>query len=68
MSTDAVSVKIIILINRMANIVDPDETARNEPSHLDLHCLHRNLIWSVRLKGLKNMRITKTKVGLHTPP
>ena len=22
-----------------ANSVDPDETARNEPSHLDLHCL-----------------------------
>ena len=21
------------------NSVDPDETARNEPSHLDLHCL-----------------------------
>ena len=24
--------------NRTANSVDPDET--NEPSHLDLHCLH----------------------------
>ena len=22
-----------------ANSVDPEETARNEPSHLDLHCL-----------------------------
>ena len=22
-----------------ANIVDPDEMAHNEPSHLDLHCL-----------------------------
>ena len=22
-----------------ANSVDPDETARNEPSHQDLHCL-----------------------------
>ena len=22
-----------------ANTVDPDETARNEPSHLDLQCL-----------------------------
>ena len=25
----------------MANSVDPDEMAHNEPSHLDLHCLHR---------------------------
>ena len=25
--------------SRQANSVDPDETARNEPSHLDLHCL-----------------------------
>ena len=24
----------------MANSVDPDETARFDPSHLDLHCLH----------------------------
>ena len=25
------------------NSVDPDETAHYEPSHLDLHCLHRYL-------------------------
>ena len=25
----------------MANIVDPEETAPNEPSHLGLHCLQR---------------------------
>ena len=25
--------------NTCANSVDPDETARNEPSHQDLHCL-----------------------------
>ena len=25
--------------NTFANSVDPDETAHNEPSHLDLHCL-----------------------------
>ena len=36
----------------MVNSVDPDETARNEPSHLDLHCLHRYCFWSPRLKGL----------------
>ena len=28
----------------MANSIDPDETARYEPSHLDLHCLHRVLV------------------------
>ena len=26
--------------------------APHEPSHLDLHCLHRCLFWSVVLKGL----------------
>ena len=34
--------------NRKANRVDPDKT-----SCLDLHCLHRYLFWSARLKGLK---------------
>ena len=36
----------------MANSLDPDETAHNEPSHLDLHCLHRYLFWSAGPKGL----------------
>ena len=27
----------------MANSVDPDGTARDEPSHLDLHCLQNYL-------------------------
>ena len=40
--------------NIMANSVDPDETARHEPSHLDLHCLHRYLSWSAGLNGLKS--------------
>ena len=35
----------------MANSVDPDETAR-EPSHQDLHCLHRYLFWYAGLTGL----------------
>ena len=34
----------------MANTVDPDEMAHNEPSHLDQHCLHRYLFWSAWLK------------------
>ena len=29
--------------NRLANSVDPDETARNEPSHQHLQSLHRYL-------------------------
>ena len=33
----------------MANSVDPDETARKEPSHLDLYGLHRYLAWSIGL-------------------
>ena len=37
----------------MTNSVDPDEMAHYEPSHLDLHCLHRYLFWSTGLKGLK---------------
>ena len=28
----------------MANSVDPDETARYEPSHLDLQCLHKYVL------------------------
>ena len=31
---------------------DPDETARYEPSHLDLQCLHRYWTWSAGLGGL----------------
>ena len=36
----------------MANIEDPEETARYDPSHLDLHCLHRYLFCSIGLKML----------------
>ena len=39
--------------NRMANSVDPDATANDEPSHKDLHFLHRYLDWIAGLKGLK---------------
>ena len=45
--------------NRMANSEDPDEMAHNEPSHQDLHCLQRYLIWSVMLKGLCIKKISK---------
>ena len=30
-------------ITDFANTVDPDETAHNEPSHLDLQCLPSSL-------------------------
>ena len=35
----------------MINSIDPDETAHYEPSHLDLHCLHRYWFWPAGLKG-----------------
>ena len=38
----------------MANNVDPDETARYEPSHQDLHCLQKTLFSSAELKGLRS--------------
>ena len=28
-----------VILTLLANRVDPDEMAHNEPSHLDLHCL-----------------------------
>ena len=48
------SLEIVVLVrnqHRMANSVDPNETARYEPSHQDLHCLQRYLFGSARLKG-----------------
>ena len=30
-----------LAINKLANSVDLDKAAHDEPSHLDLHCLHR---------------------------
>ena len=49
------------IINRLANSVDPDETAHYEPSHLDLHCLHRHLYQSMGLKGLIVKLLVKRK-------
>ena len=38
-----------------ANTVDPDETAHNEPSHLDLQCLPASLkFFNFILKVLRN--------------
>ena len=41
--------------NRMANSVDPDEMAHDEPSHLDLRSLQRYLVWSARSIGLTSV-------------
>ena len=51
--------------NGLANSLDPDETAHNEPSHQDLHCLHRYLAWSagpqrLRISYLHHCRVTLT--------
>ena len=49
-----------VMKNRLANSVDFDETARYEPSYLDLHCLLKGLMdfvcFELRLKGpVKNI-------------
>ena len=42
-----------VIRNTMANSIDPDETARYEPSHMDLYCLQRSTYWSAGTKELK---------------
>ena len=49
----------------MANCVDPDETAHYEPSHLELHCLHKHLFWSTRLKRLNDFFFIILLLTLH---
>ena len=39
---------------RLANSVDPDETAHGEPFHLGLHCFQKN-IFVYNLKGLREI-------------
>ena len=43
--------------NRMANCVDPNETAHKEPSHQELYCRNKKnsvlVFWSTGLKGLQ---------------
>ena len=45
--------------NRMANSVDPDETVPYEPSHQDLHCLHRYRFWSAAAERSQSISSTK---------
>ena len=42
----------------MANSVDPDETAHNKPSHLDLQCLQWCMFSSAGLKELKYFKMS----------
>ena len=48
----------------MVNSVDSDEMACDKPSHLDLHCLHRYWLLSVRLKGFMKCFILDLNRGL----
>ena len=48
--------------NEIPKSVDPDETARYEPSHLYLHCLQWYLYWSVGLKELKSCSMFDTEI------
>ena len=41
----------------MANSLDSDETAQNEPSRQDLHCLLNKLFWSAGMKGFRVNRL-----------
>ena len=43
-----------MIINKITNSVDPDETGHYEPSYLDLHCLHKYLYRCTGLKGLSH--------------
>ena len=57
--------------NRMANSVDPDEMAHYEPSHLDLHCMHKHLNWSTglkRLRGIDSLSEETILVKIVLPP
>ena len=45
----------------MANTVDPDETAHYEPSHLDLQCLHTQLLLCLALYDERFLSCFMTK-------
>ena len=56
------------LKKRVSNSVEPDETARDEQSHLDLHCLHWFLYWSAELKGLSSIfvKLQDDRLGIYS--
>ena len=53
---------------KMANIVDPDEMAHSELSHLDLHCLQKHRSWPTGItkthlfKYIENFTTKKRKI------
>ena len=51
--------------NRMANNVEPDEVAHNEPSHQNLHCLHKICFGLQGGKGLSYGEKKKVKLNYH---
>ena len=53
------------IINRMADSVDPDETAHNEPSHQDLHCFQWCLCWYVVMKGFNQISNSLDRIKPH---
>ena len=56
-----------MISNKIASSVDPDEMAHDEPSHLDLHCLHRCLYQSTGFKGLYTKNIQKITKYTYVP-
>ena len=52
----SVAFVLLKIITRLANSVDPDETAHYGPSHLDVYYLCRYLYRSTELRGLRNRR------------
>ena len=48
----------------MANNVDPDETAHDEPSRQDLHCLQKCLSLSTSMKELSCIDIGAFRINI----
>ena len=49
---------------RIANSVDPDETARYEPSHLVLHCLQKYMFRCAGFKELTHSLLSAANVNV----
>ena len=47
----------------MANSVDPDEMAQNEPSHQDLHCLCKCQVCSAEIKRTLKVSFNSLHAG-----
>ena len=56
---------ILKIINRLANSLDSDDTAHDEPSNLDLHGLHKYLYRSAVLKELNEPKRERTYLPVY---